>query len=270
MKKILVTSDFSLASRHALEYAEWLSLKLGASLTVLHVRPEIKAEDTLDRRKLEKLRAREDESAQRKLQRFTTRYPDTDSRKKPAPGEVRCITRTGSTVDQILQTADAEQVDLVVIGTRAKHNLLDHLLGSVTTHLIGRIRQPLLIIPEGTTYRNIHRIAFALDIELDGSPVQDSLQKIASAIGATVQPFYVNILPAEQRKLREETIEPGQFTMVRDQTISQGIQYFLQNHPSEVLAMYVPQRALPERLLHRSLTKQMAYRSPIPLLLFSD
>ena len=268
MKKILIATDFSSASRHALEYAEWLGLKLGASLVVLHVRPEIRAEDTLDRRKLELLQQREDESARKKLQRFTTSYPHATEPDPSVAGQIKCISLIGSPVDKIMQAAREEEADLVVVGTRAKHNLLDHLLGSVTTHLIGKIRRPLLIIPEGTTYRNINHIAFAMDIEFDDQTVLPPLQEIAQAVGATVQSFYVNIIAVENRNLKEEAVPEKDLTMVRDRTIAQGIEYFLQKHPAEILAMYVPDRALPERLLHRSLTRQMAYRSPIPLLLF--
>ena len=55
--------------------------------------------------------------------------------------------RTGVVVDEILETADLHQSDLIVMATEWRHGFLDALLGSTTERVLRRTACPLLAVP---------------------------------------------------------------------------------------------------------------------------
>ena len=55
----------------------------------------------------------------------------------------------GDPGDGILAAAEAEQADLIVVGTRGR-NVVGPVLGSVSEHIVQRARVPVLVVrPEG-------------------------------------------------------------------------------------------------------------------------
>jgi nucleotide-binding universal stress UspA family protein len=276
MEKLLVAVDFSSASAHAVQYASWLKLQTKAGLEALHVYSAPKVEETLSKKTKDQFLRHYRSDLMQHLKRFTTPAPDRAEEPLSSVGRLHCRLREGKVVDQIIVHAKEEKTDLIVVGTRAKHQLWNHLFGSVTTELIARSPCPVLVVPEGSNYRQVHRIAFASEITLDETSVFNWLESFANSLDAGVERFFVNVLPEEQDKWKEELIRTTweaapasireRITMIREKTVLKGIDYYLEKYPSEMLALYVPQRAFVERLLHRSLSRQLAYQTQIPLL----
>jgi nucleotide-binding universal stress UspA family protein len=277
MTKLLIASDFSPASQFAYKYAAWLALQLKAQLIVVHVAPFPQVEETLSQAAKATLLEREKDQLTTKLQRFATPYPNREKPKLTAIAKPKCIVRFGRVIEQINDVATVEDANYLIIGTRSKHSFWDHLFGSVSTEMIHKTTLPLIIIPEGTTYTDIQQIAFATAITLEEKAVFPNLTTLATSIQAEIQSFYVNTDPAEQDKFREEMIsspdaaEPGnplsEILMIRAKTVLQGIDYYLERHSSQMLALYVPDRQQIDRLLHRSVSKQAAYHLALPLLI---
>jgi nucleotide-binding universal stress UspA family protein len=282
MNKILVTSDFSDASRYAWEYAKWLELKTQATLVALHVQPEIRAEETVGEDIVRRVQEKDEKLMLQKLKKFTTPYPHNTQVKVTPVTPIRCIVRTGHIADQIIRTGREEEADLIIVGTRAKHHLWEHLLGSVTTSLIARSPIHVLVVPEGAKYKDIRNIAFATELSLQDAAVFSRLDRFAGKLGATVHRVFVNTLPSEQEKLKEEVIDvegelkknspetSRRVTMIRESTVIKGIDYYLEKHPSEMVALYAPHRGFPESILHRSVSKRLAYHAHLPLLVMKD
>ncbi len=55
--------------------------------------------------------------------------------------------KEGDAVEEILNTADAEGCDMIVLGTRRKGWLKQTLLGSVAKSVLERTQKPVLMIP---------------------------------------------------------------------------------------------------------------------------
>lgn len=278
MEKLLVAVDFSKTSAHAVKYASWLSIQLSAGLTALNVSDTPRMEEAVSDKVRREFQEKREQSLLQQLVRFTSPYPDKSEEPLSAVARLDCRVRWGGVVDELI--AEAQQIDagLIIVGARAKHQLWDHLFGSVTTALIARSPVPVLVVPEGASYREVQRIAFASEITLDEHRVFEWLHDFAKKLDAEVERFYVNILPEEQDKWKEEIIRQTwpedappraeRLTMIRERSVLKGIDYYLKKYPSEMLALYVPQRAFPKRLLHKSLSKQLAYRTNIPMLVF--
>lgn len=272
MKKLLVAVDFSPASRYAYEYAEWLSLQLEGALSAVFVNTATHTESTVPEKKRKKMIQKENEGYRERLHQFTANYPNRDEEEVVEVKPEQLLVATGRIVPSIINTALDSKADAIVVGTRAKHNLRDHLFGSITTHLIGQTPCPLIIVPEGAEYRMVSRIALAVDIHQQKEPVLPILRDIAAALGAELRPFFVNLIPEEQDKFKEEPLKKKghEVTMIRERTLVEGVDYFLEKYPSEMLAMYLPKRAFLNNLIRGRLPRHLAWNAPAPLLLIRE
>jgi nucleotide-binding universal stress UspA family protein len=62
--------------------------------------------------------------------------------------DVRCILREADSVDGgLVDVADAEDVDLIVLGAHGHGDLADRLLGAVTYKVSHKARHPVVIVP---------------------------------------------------------------------------------------------------------------------------
>ncbi|MEQ8706738.1 MAG: universal stress protein [Phaeodactylibacter sp.] len=271
MHRLLVATDFSPAARNAFEYALHLAAHLQAEVHLVFINKTAQAETTLPERYHRALIAQDNRDHEKKLQRWATHYPDQKAG-TAANTPLHYHVYDGNVAPAIIRAAKEVEADVIVLGGRNKHNIREHLFGSVTTHLTGQSPCPLLIIPEKATYQPLQSIAFAIDITLDEQRVLKQLREMAIPLGAEVQPFFVNMLPEEQDKIKLEQLDDdGQrIDMVRDQEVTSGIAYYLEHHPVQMLAMYIPKRAFHEHLLHGHLLRYMAWHTPLPLLLVRE
>ncbi len=272
MIKILLAVDFSAASNYACQYTDWLCLQLDSPLDVLYVNTNTHTEETISEQRRRALVERENEEYRKKLRQFTTNYPnrDPEATTRVIPSSYRV--ENGRVAPTIVGLAEELGSDVIIVGTRRKHSLLEQLFGSVSTQLIRQCKTPVLLVPEGTAYSEVKRIALAVDISSQEKYILERVQKFADRLDAEVHPFFVNMLPEEQDKYKEEKLKKGEeaVTMVRERTVKEGIDYFLHKYPSQMLAMYLPKRAFPDNWLSGRLSRQMAWQTPVPLLLVRE
>ena len=140
VKRIIVPTDFSDASRKAFPYATALACKFGATITLLHVVPTHLALSLnqlgvmLEEKRLI-ARAREE------LPRF--REAELDPRV-----QVSTLVLTGGPAYGICQTAESEGADLIVIATHGYTALQRFMVGSVTEHVLREAPCPVLVVRE--------------------------------------------------------------------------------------------------------------------------
>lgn len=267
MTKILIATDFSSASEYAYRYAEWLALQLDAFLIVVHIAEGAGFDESIADQKIQ---------LGNRLTRFATPYPHKEDPALTTLPPPKCIVRFGKITEQIEAVAQSEKADLIILGVKEKYSIWQYLFGSISTAMVRNTQFPLLIIPEGTQYQEIRKIAFATAVNLKEEKIFPQLTTIAQALNARINSFFVNTHPDGQDKFKEERIETtgGQhgspfssILMIRERTVMQGIEYYLEHHTSEMLTLYVPDRDYLESLLHLSVSKQAIYQVKIPILI---
>lgn len=277
MKKILIPIDFSPAARYGFEYAEWLSLPFHTDIKALHVATPPQYEETLSASFIEQFKQDKKAAIERHLKRFTTPYPDHQDEALTRIKNLACETHFGEIVPEILRASEAMGADLIVIGTRKKHNIWDHLFGSVTTQLIEKSTVPILVIPEGCAFQAIKQIAFATAITGNEPPILNYLADLAKQLDAEIKQVYVNTMPYDLFDNKEEvwelsssTVTKQKVNMVREPNVEKGLDFFVEKHSIDLLAMMIPKRSKLEQYWHKSNTKKMAYKSHLPLLLIPE
>ena len=141
-KKIVFAADFSAASQKAFAYALNIAAgNPGCELVILHVIPEPDAQfwktyiyevDKID----EKAKADIDEKV---------RAAYLSSIPAEIPYSVKMA--VGSEGTAILETADAQQADLIILGREGSGALQSHFLGNITGKIARKAPCPVMIIP---------------------------------------------------------------------------------------------------------------------------
>jgi nucleotide-binding universal stress UspA family protein len=152
IKKILYATDLSENSAYAFYFAIDFAQKHNANIIILHVvqpispdvMPYIKREGIV---KIEKDSIKEaTEEIKNRLQSFCRRVEG-----EIGPPCIELVSKTlvplGDPTDQILNTVDREDCDLVILGTHGKGFLAHTFLGSVSSAVLQRARKPVFIIP---------------------------------------------------------------------------------------------------------------------------
>ena len=138
-KHILVPTDFSESSNQALDYAITFASKLQARLTVLHVVelfPLGSADmTTVPEAYIEDLKREADRTMQLYLARITA---------AGLTGDV--VVTHGSALQEIMEVAKVQHVDLIIMGTHGRTGLPHLLLGSVAERLVRLAPCPVLVV----------------------------------------------------------------------------------------------------------------------------
>ena len=139
-KRILVTTDFSDASKRALPYAVALAHRFEASLTLLFVVPEIvPSEFAPTAAGLEEERLLAD--ARERLPHF--REAELDPRLV-----INSIVLNGSPAAEICRTAELQNSDLIIMSTHGRSGPSHFILGSVTENVVRHAPCPVLVVRE--------------------------------------------------------------------------------------------------------------------------
>lgn len=137
--RILFATDGSQGSAWAEAYACALAQSWGASLTVMSVLefpPGMNPDYAVNRLYLNEL-----------MQETTTRLVDVTARAGGLGLSAQSRIATGIPSEEVLAVARAEDVDLVVVGTRGKTGLEHILLGSTAERIIRMAPCPVLTVP---------------------------------------------------------------------------------------------------------------------------
>jgi nucleotide-binding universal stress UspA family protein len=144
--KILCATDFSEDSAFALGYAEEIARRFSAEMLVLHVDqplpPVMVSPDLgpmMDVGAMSRIAEEQRLLAQRELDKIVTRLRDSGLR-------ARSMLKVGSPFLEIIHTAKAENVDLVVMGTHGRTGLAHVLMGSVAERVVQKAHCPVLAV----------------------------------------------------------------------------------------------------------------------------
>lgn len=144
VKKVLVPTDFSDASKAALRYACDLATTTNASLSILHAiespHPAGLFEHTLPQEYLKQC----ERSARRELERLLDEVVTPDEAKQFRVG---LVLRTGPAAREILRyLQEHPNVDLVVMATHGRGGVSRLIMGSVADKIVRAANCPVLTI----------------------------------------------------------------------------------------------------------------------------
>ena len=268
MKKMIVLTDFSLASHNASRYAVAMAKDFEASVSLLNVTPPSAiVHDSM----FASVMVTQAEILQQNRDMMDT---EIDQLSKINGQKINGLVKEGYISDIISAIVREEKMDLVIMGMKGKGKS-NSVFGSTTTALIRKSDFPILVIPGEAEYKGIERITYASDfdtsIEMDSF---SALVKIAERFQAPLAIINVeksaqftsdNALGKMNTSVQLSQLNP-EFHSIREKDVVAGINKFMDENPCSLLAMIAHRHTLFERVFGKVHTKEMSLQTKVPLL----
>lgn len=132
---IALATDLSEASEPATEHAIELAARLGARLVVINVLERRRATAPGGRARAARVRAEREHALRPIVRRAHERGVQAES-----------LVWAGHVAPGILAVAEAEGVDLIVVGTHGRHGAQRLLAGSVSSHLVRHAPMSVMVV----------------------------------------------------------------------------------------------------------------------------
>ncbi len=273
MKTILVPTDFSNASANALRYAGALAHQTGAEVMVLHV---VFPNEGVDNNVYSAFWTDDYISQRQKDLKDWVHRQRRGQAGQEIPVRTECL--VGFPIPAIVEIAQKNHVDLIIMGTTGASGIRGVFLGSVAAGMVGRTKIPVLIVPKKAQYFPNTPAVFATDfhfrIEAMGAK---TLHEILKLHKAPLRVVHIVDKPGEHvSKEREATLSqklgniPHDFHYLHDRDAAQAISNFLESTDAGLLIAVAHEHSLLHRVFNESLTRRLAHRIKVPLLALHD
>jgi nucleotide-binding universal stress UspA family protein len=278
METILCPTDFSPGSENAIRYAGELAQRMASRIVLFHSISEPVGTGFVPypgETAPEPLPDPGYRQQQRKLEALKNNLENTEW---GMPVAYQTLVADGLAQETIPQVARRVQADMIVLGKESPEGLKQLLTGSVMAGVLKSASCPVLIIPPRVTFRQVHRIAFATDLQ--GEPYTDIafVTKLAGLFAAEI--LFLHVLTGEAPDTRQKA-QAGLDLLLKRLAyknaysylenyahIEEGISQFCRRHHADMLVMGYHPHHFWQRLLAQDHTRQVAYHATLPLLVF--
>ncbi len=183
--KILWSTDFSDEGQEALLYADAFAKTFDAKIIALHVVPDISPAlydaALVVKGELAKRVAYVKEEAQKKF----------DSLKKVKDLEFKALIKEGNAAKKIIETAEEENVDLIVLGRRGLSAIEKLFIGSVANQVLRNSPVPLLLTKKKTGKPRFKKILVPTDFSEQEEIERDFAWKLAKGFDSSLTLLHV-------------------------------------------------------------------------------
>lgn len=167
--------------------------------------------------------------------------------------------------------------DLVVMGMTGEGIALkETFIGSSVISASKELKVPVLVIPQGLSYKPIRRISLACDLEhIEESTLLYSARYFAKMFDAELEIVTVQNKDNEAvtshsdvYSFVEKTLESVKHKQVfiKEDNVMKGLEYYFKFHETDLVIVNPKKHRLFEKLLNGSVSKHLAFHSTKPLL----
>jgi nucleotide-binding universal stress UspA family protein len=250
LKNILWPTDFSPEAQEALLYAQVFAEKFGARLTALHVAPDLtlalydEASPAIQQELIRQMDVSK-KNAQAKIQSVA---------KKTGIAFKKVVVAEGSASKKIVETAEKEKADLIVMGKRGLSLWEKILIGSTANHVLRHSPVPVLMTKKRRRKIDIKKILVPTDFTKQEDVERDLAWQVAKSFGASLTFLYVlelfghefrmvdSMFEAVLEKFKERMKRKGKGVSVsedvtRASNAASGIEAYVRDHRFDLIVM---------------------------------
>jgi len=267
--KILIPTDFSKLSKVAVQYAAKMAKKVDAEIVLLHVVFIPEPPQTMHSAKsIEEIMA---ENAEADLIQLEQEI------KAAVKGHLNISHEVvkGFPVEDVVDNyARHNDIDLIVMGTKGATGLAKVLIGSNATAVINSSQIPVITVPEHARFDHLHSMVYATDMTALDEEVQTALL-FARIFDANLH--ILHVLPAASKEhidknkvlehLKTKMNYPKMtFQIAINDDTTEGINDYIADIKADILVMFTRERTFFEKIFGKSVTREMAFHSWVPIL----
>ncbi len=203
LKNILWPTDFSREAQEALLYVDVFAKAFDAKITALHVSPDLSL-------------ALYDEASPALQQELILQM---DVSKKKAQARIQAMARKkgisfkkivvteGSAAKKIIETAEKEKADLIVMGKRGQSLVEKIMIGSVANHVLRHSPVPVLVTKKRKQKFEVKKILVPTDFTKEEDVERNFAWKLAQRFHASLTLLYVLELYGYESRMVDEMFE---------------------------------------------------------------
>lgn len=271
MKLILAATDFSKASRNAINYAAEMAKRTKARLLLFHsYMPPVIASDVPvvlpSSSELEK-------DAMKAMKRIATSL----QKKHGGSLKTELVCQYGLAVAAIIDYAEENKADLIVMGMKGAGPLKEKLFGSITTDVIKKSKRPVLSIGHDVKFNPIKHIAFATDYqEIASFAILDPVKELATQFKAHIHLLNVapdsSLVPTVSHAIQGIKTNHAfdgykhSFHAIINKSVADGIKEFTGLRKMDLVVMIARKHSFFQTLFKSRTTKHVAFHTNTPLL----
>ena len=267
MKNILIPYDFSGNSENTLTYGIQLAKEFSANISLLNVIPYPVVTPEIGMPAFSYQEMMRDDLTE--LQALSVKIKKSE----PSIGTINCFCEMGDVTEAIGTHCKRHPVDFVVMGIYHHGNkLMQALMGSNAIDAAHTIKCTVIVVPPGITYKKPTTIAFAQSQdELKNTSVEKA-KSISALFNAELQLIHVvnehhHFTPAEVNTESVGAHQPHKLFVVTDKKVSEGVLGMLDNRLIDMIMIEPQEHNVFYKLFHESVSKEIAFASPVPVVL---
>lgn len=281
MKNILIPTDFSENAWNAARYAIELFKNEKCIFHLLNVYTPAIASSRFMAANLEGA-AFEDGAhlhSERGLKTWVQRIKEMDAN---PDHHYKTISSFSFLVDEIKETVENHNINLIVTGTKGASGMEEVFMGSNTVRMIKSIKNcPVLAVPQDFNFVTPSEIAFATDFnrfyaQAELAPLIDMANAFDAAIRIVHVQYEIKALTELQQfnlgMLRKylKNVEHYVHTVSALNSVSKTLETFTNELDIHLLAMLNYQHSYLERMTREPVVKRVAFHTQIPLLVIPE
>ncbi len=258
LKKILIPIDFSENSINALRYAAAFAKSSGACIFILHITDPDALENDL--------------KGNLSPEHLLNLLKDSDYL---SGIKTTAILESGKVSHLILEEAQKNNVDLIVMGTQGAGSMARNLIGTNTTHVVGKANCPVLAVPAEATFQSIRKVVLAVDLEHRSDHIIEEIVNLMKGQNAAILLAYAGVdkdgrfekdLFELTKGIKERTgYERILAKVIHSSEFPMSLEAYALEIEADMVIMITHHRGVFESVFDPSQTKLMAYHTHIPL-----
>lgn len=280
---LLFPTDFSEASVKAFETAWYFAKQLKLPITLLHVYPVPITTAPVDDAGITEISEETILATEQAMEERLKQYKEDLKAQYNRHGNdtirVDTMLKMGFVADEVLHAAEQINAKFIILGVQHTSNIKRAIFGSITGAILRRSKIPVITVPESFSFSGIKQIAYATDLTYADNDVINKLIELAEICGASLKCFHVHNseLTIENSIIQDFITQYKNeanrglisFQLIDNISTVDGIDYFVKENKIDLLALY-KQKHYWIDLFDKSISKQMAFHSTVPLLIYHE
>lgn len=275
-KKIIVPVDFSANAQNAYLYARALAKIYDAEIEVVHVyMGALNISDSLVIKQGKSIA----EVLQEQLDDLINLYPEEESSSDTLT-KIEVSTRLihGFTVKKLIELSKEDTTMMMVVGATGQGDVIDRMLGSVSSAVAQKAYCPVLVVPKGAKFFKLNNILFASNYESADHQMLERIITFNKPLNSVLHFIHVNEEEEDydpvENKIFNKLFEQGEpnfafnLACVNASSVKKGLFQYVDKNEIDLVVLVNRQRGLWESIIGASMTKNMTFRSKVPILVY--
>lgn len=278
-RKILLPTDFSKNSRHAINYALKLFRFEKCDFYLLNVfsatgniiKSLMNMEPGSQLYETEKVHS---EEGLAKVLDMITLADNINSKH-----HFTSISSFNNTVEAIKQIVDEKDIDMIIMGTKGHTNSKTIVYGSTAVNVMERVRNcPVIVVPENAKHCMPKEIVFPTNYKIPFKKRElQHIVDIAKKGNATIQILYINEGDLSKNQLENKALLQEYFSDIKfvfralsHMSVPDAINCFVESRESDMIAFINKKHIFFDSILNQALVKKIGFSARVPILVMHD